>query len=89
MRWSTRNLIKRQAAANVREAQRIAANQRNPRAIVENILSRASVCQQVAARMVTNPGDTQGAINFVAEAIGVPRETVLECLSIEALETGQ
>lgn len=79
----------RQVQSDHREASRLASLKAYPRQIVENILSRMSICQQVAARMVSHPGDTDAAIQFVAEKVGVPRETVRECLSIEALESGQ
>lgn len=79
----------RQAASDQREHERRVFLQRNPRFIVENITSRQSVCVQVAQRMVNQPGDMPAAIAFVAERIGVPPETVQECLTVEALESGQ
>ncbi len=38
--------------------------------------------------MITHPGDTDAAIQFVADTIGSTPEIVRECLSIEALESG-
>lgn len=66
-----------------------ASLQSNPRQLVENILYRYAVCQKVSARMISHPGDTPAALEFVANFYGVPVETVEECISVEALETGK
>jgi hypothetical protein len=66
-----------------READRRALLKSNPRIVLENVLSRYSVCMQVADRMVSHPGDTPAAIEFVAERVGVPVEIVRECVALE------
>lgn len=71
------------------EAARRASLQSNPHQVVENILSRALVCAEVERRLVSHPGDTPAAIEFVATRWGIPVETVQECISVEALETGK
>jgi len=90
MRWSTRNLIHRRAEINVREAQRLASIKTNPRQIVENILSRQSVCMQVSRELLNNhEAGLDAAVAAIAEKTGYPPEVVRECWSIEVLETGQ
>lgn len=86
---------RRQDAKDQREASRRESLQTNPGQIVEHIHSRQSVARRVASYMihlggVDAPGDKRAqAVDHVAQLIGVPREIVLECLSVEALETGQ
>jgi hypothetical protein len=79
----------RRTAADFREALRLTAIQRNPRSVVENILSRAMLVAEVSRRMLSHPGDTDAAIEHVAARWGVSVEIVRECMSIEALESGQ
>jgi hypothetical protein len=66
----------------------------HPKEVVENIFYRSDVVRRVAARMLNEgrAGRDQNrdlAVDHVAEVIGVPRETILECLAIDTLETGQ
>lgn len=80
----------RQDAQDQREANRRATLQTNPRQIVEHIQSRQSVALRVASYMlhlgrVGAEGSIRDqAIDHVADLIGVSREIVLKCLSIEA-----
>jgi hypothetical protein len=84
----------RQDERNAREAKRRVLIQSNPRQIVENIQSRQSIALRVASYMlhlgrIGAEGSLRDkAVDHVSDLVGVPREIVLECLSIEALETG-
>lgn len=90
MRWSTRHLIRRQTESSVREATRVAAIQRNPRSILENVLSRDHICMQVSRELLRNPeGGLEAAIKVIADRNGIPPEIVRECRTINTLETGQ
>lgn len=95
-RWATTRAARgaaRQQERDVREAERRAFLSANPRHIVETITSRQSVCRRVAAYMlhlgrIGAEGSLRDqAVDHVADQVGVPRDTVLECLSIEALES--
>lgn len=96
-RWpSTRagRYFRGRSEALAHEADRRALLKSNPRIILENILSRESVCRQVAAALIRHSAADHtaamaAAVDEVADSVGVPAEIVRECLSVNALETGQ
>jgi len=73
-----------------READRRALLKSNPRIVLENVLSRKSVSDQVARQLIANPeAGRAAAVKVIADRVGVPVDVVEECIAIEALETGQ
>ena len=74
----------------MREADRRALLKANPRLVLENVLSRKSVSDQVARQLLLNPeAGRAAAVQVIADRVGVPADVVEECIAIEALETGQ